>query len=349
VAKNAEQRPNPREIAVAVREAIAERPHHVRALSYHPGQSVHEIIPSEAISEALADNCLLWVDISDPQPEDREMLAEEFHLHPLALEEMFAEHPRPLCAEYPDAYVLVMYAVEKTATLETPLVFREVILYIGKNYLVTVHREPFPEIEEVVRRWQSNTMVQKDSIAVPLYALLDTLVDNYFPLVDGIADRVEDLEDEIFASNGQVQATSLFALKKSLLTLRRVVSGQREALNLLLRQDLSLFTEGSQLYLQSVYDHLVRVTESIDTYRDLLSSAMDMHLSVLSNRMNQVMKTLTVFSTILMSAGLIAGIYGMNFEYMPELHLHNGYYGALGAMVVVGIGLFFYFKRIKFL
>lgn len=316
---------------------------HLMAWAYHVQKGIHEEVSLEAISDALEHDSLLWLDITAPQAEDLRLLEEEFHLHPLALEEMLTPHPRPKCMEFAKAYVLVMFAVDAAANLE--LHFREVVIYMGTNFLVTTHNEPFPEIEECVRRWRANAMPHKEAIAAPLYSLLDTLVDGYFPVIDQITEMVESVEDHIFAGDRPVQGQEIFRLKKDLLALRRVVSGQRDALNLILRQDLPIIPEASLLYFQSVYDHLVRLVESVDTYRDLLSSAMDLHLSVLSNRMNQVMKTLTVISTILMSASLIAGIYGMNFENMPELHTRYGYYGALGGMAAIAGLLVVYFKR----
>jgi magnesium transporter len=317
------------------------------ALAFYPEKGVHEHIVPEAISDLLEEkDSLLWFDITAPKPDDMRLLQDELGLHPLALEEAITPHPRPKAAEFPGFYLMVMYAVDRLP--EEPVHLREVVIYIGSRFLVTAHREAFPEIDECVRRWQANTALRRESIAAPVYSLLDTLVDGYFPVIDAIAEQVDALEDRLFAGEGDAtQSSGLFTQKKDLLALRRVVAGERDALNLLLRQDVPLFAESILLYFQSVYDNLVRLTESIDTYRDLLSSAMDMHLTVLSNRMNRVMKTLTIVSTMLMSASLIAGVYGMNFAHMPELHWRYGYFGALGAMALVTGGLALFFRRIK--
>jgi magnesium transporter len=239
----------------------------------------------------------------------------------------------------------VMYAAGRTASGSMDL--REVAIFVGRKFLVTAHRGVLPEIEECIQRWKTASGIPSDSIAVPLYSLLDTVVDGYFPLVDSMAETYEDLEDSIFAGAGVPHAGDLFEHKKEMLTLRRVLTAERDALNQLLRQDLRILPDSSIIYFQSVYDHVVRLVETVDTYRDLLSSAMDMHLSVVSNRLNQVMKTLTVVSTILMSASLIAGIYGMNFQYMPELHWRYGYFAALGLMALVASLLYSVFKRLR--
>jgi magnesium transporter len=322
---------------------------HVTALALYPEDGSHEEIPPERISDVLAgDKALLWLDITAPEPEDARLLQAEFHLHPLAVDEAFAGHVRPKCLSLPEVYVLIMYAADKPAGGEVHL--REVVIFVGKRYLITLHREAFPEIDECVRRWKENRMQGNNTIAAPLYSLLDTIVDGYFPVLDAISESVEELETRLFeGQNGSTHATGLFQLKREMLALRRVSSGQRDAMNIMLRQDMPLMEEGSLVFFQSVYDHLVRIAETIDTYRDLLSSAMDLHLSVISNRMNQVMKTLTVVSTILMSASLIAGIYGMNFKHMPELGMRYGYYGALGAMGVVIVGLLVFFRKQKWI
>ena len=157
------------------------------------------------------------------------------------------------------------------------------------------------------------------------------------------------LETRLYAGDGTGEVSGIFGLKRDLLVLRRAVAGQRDALNILLRQDVPVLDESTVVFFQSVYDHLVRLVETIDTYRDLLSTAMDIHLSVVSNRLNQVMKTLTVVSTILMTGALIAGIYGTNFAYLPELHWRYGYFGMLATIAVLSVGLVLYFRRIRWL
>jgi magnesium transporter len=334
----------------SITDTVTQGARSLTAQVYHPEEGIHQEILPEAISEALVNpSMLVWLDITAPTAADMSLLEEEFRLHPLALEEIITPHPRAKCEEYPGFYVLVMYAADHSSDpqAEERLRLREVVIYISQQFLITTHREPFPEINECVRRWQSNASLHGATISVPVYSLLDTIVDGYFPILDHIAEDVDEIQDNLFAGNGVTHSQTLFSLKKEMLTLRRVLVGQRDALNLILRQDVRVFPEASILYFQSVYDHLVRLVESVDTYRDLISSAMDMHLSIISNRMNQVMKTLTVISTILMSATLIAGIYGMNFKNMPELNWHNGYYMALGAMLAIAVGLAVFFRKIK--
>ncbi len=182
-----------------------------------------------------------------------------------------------------------------------------------------------------------------------IYALLDAIVDDYFPVMDDVADRVDDLEEHIFEKFDEGALTKIFNLKKELLQMRRVVAPERDVLNVMLRRDIRVFGNDDVTYLQDVYDHIVRVIDSLDTYRDLLSSALDSFLSMQSNRLNQVVKALTITSIILMSATLVAGVYGMNFEYMPELTWRYGYAWALGLMVAISGGLILWFRHIKWL
>jgi magnesium transporter len=184
-----------------------------------------------------------------------------------------------------------------------------------------------------------------DGIGILLYSLLDTIVDNYFPVIDNVVERVEDLEEEIFEKYNQQAIESIFTLKKDMLALRKVLAPERDVMNILIRRDLPIFEEHTLVYFQDVYDHVVRITDSIDTYRDLLSSALDSFLSMQSNRLNITVQTLTSVSIMLMSVATVTGWYGMNFQQMPELASSFGYPAVI---VLVGIILFLewiFFKR----
>ncbi len=178
-----------------------------------------------------------------------------------------------------------------------------------------------------------------------VHALLDTLVDHYFGLADTVAERVAGLEEQVLGGTNQAVVRDVFALKKQLLAIRRILGPERDALNVLMRQDMSLLDRKTRLHLRDVYDHLVRIIDTADLHGDLLTSTLDVHLSAVSNRLNQIMKTLTSWTIILMSLALIAGIYGMNFRNIPELSWDLGYFYSLGAIVIVGGGLYLYLRR----
>lgn len=291
---------------------------------------------------------LVWIDLADPVPSEFELLAKEFGFHPLALEDARARHQRPKLNQYDTFLFLVFYAVR--VDQEDGFLTQEISLFVGPNYLVTVHPGQCHEIDETAQRWHQNVKnLDARSVAVLLYSLLDTIVDNYFPVLDAVAERTDALESAIFERGSTAALQEIFALRKSLLALRRVLSPERDLMSILTRRDIEMLGPATSVYFQDIYDHVLRVTDAIDTYRDLLASALDAYLSVVSNNLNQVMRTLTSWSIILMSLALIAGIYGMNFGFMPELEWHYGYFFILAAMGMIGGGLFMLFKRIRWL
>jgi magnesium transporter len=321
---------------------------HTLTVCRGPGTFLTDVSAS-AISELRQErDIVLWLDITCPDATDIALLHDEFGMHPLAVEDILHETQRPKIDTYNGYYLVVFYSA-RFASQEGRIITQELDLVVGRNFLVSVHEEPMPPIDETIARWRAPDSPVESHVASLLYWLLDTIVDAYFPLIDAIAEQVEDLEDQIFIHFDDSAIETIFRLKKDLLTLRRVVAPERDVLNVLLRREVVVFDPAHTIYLQDLYDHILRVTDSVDTYRDLLSSALDSFLSLQSNRLNQIVKVLTVTSIVLMSAALVAGIYGMNFEYMPELHWRYGYPFALGLMLAISGGLLLLFRRMKWL
>ena len=208
-----------------------------------------------------------------------------------------------------------------------------------------MHHGPLTQVEEIARRWHENIEQIDRSIAALVYSLLDAIVDDYFPVIDEVADLIEDLEQSIFEEFDEGALEAIFTLKKSLLNMRRVIGPERDVLNVLIRRDAPLFGEASLVYFQDVYDHVVRVTDSLDIYRDLLSSALDAYLSMASNRLNELMKRLTGWSIPLMAGALLAGIWGMNFHHMPELSWRFGYLFGLATIALAMLVIIAMFRR----
>jgi magnesium transporter len=303
--------------------------------------------PDEISTLCTVEPNIVWVDVADPTGEDFEELAKEFGFHPLSIEDCRNEHQRPKVEEYQGYYFIVLYEAELYP--DNTLELRELNIFLGKNYLVSVHSQPLRAIEVAERLWREWTDLAERGTGLLAYLLIDSIVDEYMPLLDALSDRMDDLEDQIF-SDFQTQAIEeIFRIKKELLFLRRAVTPLRDVFNTLLRREQPIFSRETSIYFQDVFDHLIRVADTIDTLRDMLSSTMDAYLSISGNRMNMVMKRLTSISTILMSVTLVAGIYGMNFDYMPELKWRYGYVGALVAMVFIGLAIYYYFRRIKWL
>ncbi len=305
----------------------------------------------EEISDLISDKeNLLWIDLNNPSPQEMQLLAEEFKFHPLAIEDAGRQHQRPKVDEYEGYYLVVFYSVRLDPD-KYVVQTEEITIFMGKNYLVTVHDQEVPALAEAGRRWQSNSANIEHDVGVLLYSLLDSLVDEYFPLLDKMVDRSDELETNIFdPENPKDQRdyiATMLELKRSLLLLRRIAGPERDVLNILTRRDSPIFSERTRVYFQDIYDNLVRVADTVDSYRDILSSAVDANLSVISNDLNKVMRTLTATSIILMSSTLIVGVYGMNFDNMPELHWQYGYPLAVLAMILIAVVLYIFFKKRK--
>ncbi|MBK9942972.1 MAG: magnesium/cobalt transporter CorA [Kouleothrix sp.] len=320
-----------------------------RTVVYAHNSTCETLADPDDISELLdRPGTFIWLDLQNPQPADIQLLHDEFQFHALSIEDATRHHERPKLEAFERYYFMVFYELHYTRA-EQRLQSQPIGLFIGKNYLVSVHHEPIATIDETIRRWQEHIAEFGNDAGALLYALLDAIVDDYFPVIDELAERVEEIEQQIFEHFSEDALQHVFSLKRDLLAVRRVVSPERDVLNVLIRREVPIFERNTILYLQDVYDHIVRITDSIDTYRDLLSSALDAFLSLQSNQLNQIVKVLTIASIILMCNALIAGIYGMNFEFMPELHWLFGYPFALVLMVLISSGLLLFFRRRRWL
>lgn len=308
-----------------------------------------EKIPSADISEiCLEENKIVWADVADPTSQDFLELAEEFNFHHLSIEDCRKEHQRPKVEEYPGYYFIVLYEAELTGEHDH-LELRELNIFLGANYLVTVHSRPIRAIKTGARLWREWTDRADHGAGLLAYLLMDAIVDDYMPLLDILSERMDDLEDKIFGEFQPEALEEIFRIKKQLLYLRRSIGPLRDVFNTMLRREQPLFARETHVYFQDIFDHVLRVADTIDTLRDMLGSTMDAYLSVQGNRMNMIMKRLTSIATILMSVTLIAGIYGMNFQQMPELAWKYGYIFALVSMVLVGFALYLYFKKVNWL
>lgn len=308
-----------------------------------------ENFPAADISDfCLSSQNIVWADVSDPTSQDFLDLAEEFNFHPLSIEDCRNTHQRPKIEEYPGYYFIVLYEVELTGPNDE-LELRELNIFLGQNYLVTVHSRPMRAISTAARLWREWTDRAEHGAGLLSYLLIDAIVDDYLPLLDILSERMDELEDQIFGEFRPEAIEEIFRIKKQLLYLRRSITPLREVFNTMLRREQPIFARATMIYFQDVFDHIIRVADTIDTLRDMLGSTMDAYLSVSGNRMNMVMKRLTSIATILMSVTLIAGIYGMNFEYMPELKWRYGYIFAWLSMVGVSIGLYYYLRKVKWL
>ena len=308
-----------------------------------------EKIQAADISDiCLNENKIVWADVADPTSQDFMELAEEFNFHDLSIEDCRKEHQRPKVEEYQGYYFIVLYEVELTGPHDH-LELRELNIFLGANYLVTVHSRPIRAVQTAGRLWHEWTDRANHGSALLAYLLMDAIVDDYLPLLDILSERIDDLEDKIFGEFQPEALEDIFRIKKQLLHLRRSITPLRDVFNTMLRREQPVFARETHVYFQDIFDHVLRVADQIDTLRDMLGSTMDAYLSVQGNRMNMIMKRLTSIATILMSVTLIAGIYGMNFKHMPELDWKYGYVFALLMIVVVGVALYLYLKKAEWI
>jgi magnesium transporter len=296
----------------------------------------------EDLDKIITDeHTTVWVDVTDATPEEIAHVGQKFEFHPLALEDVERGGQRPKIDQYDGYQFIVFYAI----TTETDRCkSHEVNIFVGKHFMVSFHDSALPVITDTTERWHSNVATLGNrGTGFLLYSLLDSLVDGYFPVLDDIAERAENLEESIIMQGQPTLQAEILRLRRELLMIRRVVGPERDVMNILVRQDPPLYGRKEIAYFQDVYDHLLRITDSVDIYRDMMSSVLDANLSMVSYTLNVVVKRLTSYSIILMSISIIASIYGMNFRYMPELNWRFGYLFALGLMVVIAsveVGIF---------
>jgi magnesium transporter len=332
----------------------------IRVRRYQESGEVHEHLDPADVSECLGDHgALLWVDVEDPTADDIACLTEEFHVHHLAAEDLTEPAPRPRLAMFDTHYLLsVRDCIFEGGQFST----REVDLLFGDGWLLSIRNvgdggEPPMPVDEVVQRFErARKLGGATDEGFLLFVFLDTIVDRFFDVSDAVEERLEAIEDDIFfdpdgravsarAPADRSVTERLYRLRHDLIGYRRVVSPLRDAVNPLTRNEVGFLGEAAVLHLRDVYDHVVRAIELAEAHRDLLNGALDAHLSLVSNRMNLVMKRATSWGAILVCATLVAGIYGMNFKHMPELNWIFGYPVALGTMALISTLLYVTFSR----
>jgi magnesium transporter len=217
--------------------------------------------------------------------------------------------------------------------------------FLGANFLITVHRDAMQAVDDVCNRLPGDPRLLGNGPDFLLYSIVDQLVDAHFPLLESIEESVDDLQDAIFRDAQPSQLDELLHLKRDINVLRRQSLPQRELLNQISRGDAAFVQKQHLIYFRDIYDHMFRISETIDVERDMMAGTMEAYLSAVANRTNEIMKVLTVLSTIMLPLTVIAGVYGMNFEHMPELHWRYGYAYALGLMAATTIVLLLWFRR----
>jgi magnesium transporter len=324
----------------------------IRAWLYRDGVAGHEDAPTDSLAEAIdPKQALLWVDCVDPTDAELDSLTTQLQISHIAAEDLRKGGQRTKLEHYREHFHV---AVHDCYLVDNQLVTREIDIVFADGWVLSVrqasddqdHPEPF-ELDAVIRRFEvERTNEAANDEGFLIWALLDVVVDRYFNVADRFDDRLDEVEEIVFsAETGDDIPREVFDLRRGMVHFRRVVAPLREVLAAFLRKEATCISGEAVVHLQDVYDHVLRVTDWIETQRDLLTGLLEADLAVVSNRLNQVMKRMTSWGAILLGSTLIAGIYGMNFAHMPELDWVFGYPMALGFMLALTIFLYTWFKR----
>ena len=291
----------------------------------------------------------VWLDVEKPTEKDMQFLEKEFSFHPLAIEDCMTSIQRPKIDRYDNCLFIVQHAAtlgphkDKATSLELDS-------FVGENYVVTVHIKPIPSVTSTWERCMKNSGMFSRGSAYLFYFISDALVDNYSPILEKLDKEVQKTEDAIFKNSDPSILNKIFDLKENVLTLRRMLGPQRETMNFIARGGYEpIIPSKLSIYFRDVSDLLARINDNLDTYRDMLSSALDGYMSATSNKLNEIMKVLTIIATIMMPLTLITGIYGMNFALMPEISWRYGYFFVLAVMLTIAVGMLLFFKKKKWL
>jgi magnesium transporter len=276
-------------------------------------------------------------------------IGNHFGIHPLILEDIMNTAQRPKMEDM-EGYIFVVLRMLSLAGKKRDVVSEQVSLILGSNFVISFQEKEgdvFDSVRDRIRTGKGR--LRKMGPDYLAYALLDAIVDNYFLLLEKLGEKVEDIEEELVSDPGRKTLQDIHVLKREMIYLRKSVWPLREVISGLERIESDLIRESTGIFLRDIYDHTIQVIDTVETYRDMLSGMLDMYLSSVSNRMNEVMKVLTIIATIFIPLTFIAGIYGMNFRYMPELGWRWAYFVVLGFMLAVGISMLVFFRRKKWM
>src|SRR5262245_37957573 len=317
----------------------------IACAGYAAGRRVKDI-PIADVSETLAEtDQFVWIGLYEPSEKILRQVQSEFGLHDLAVEDALAAHQRPKLEQYENSLFVVLRTAQFTS--EKCLEFGETHVFVGERFVVSVRHGSLTPHIGVRSKCEAAPELLKKGPGFVLYALMDFIVDQYFPIIETFEHQIEELEEEIFSGKRVTRDTTsrIYDLKRDLLSLKRAVSPIVDVCNRLMRFDSAIVHEDTRPYYRDVYDHAMRVNEEIDNQREMLEAALEANFSLVSVAQNEDTKRLAAWAAIIAVPTAIAGIYGMNFQQMPELQWRYGYPAAVIFMIVASVGLFAGFKR----
>lgn len=315
----------------------------LNCVAYRDGQMLAEIDVAEISDYVQRPDCLVWVALRDPSDSELERMQQEFGLHELAVEDAHHGHQRPKIEEYGDSLFVVLHTLEKR---DGEIHTGEVNVFVGPNYVLSVRNRCEQEFQSVRRRTERESELLRHGAGYVLYALMDAVVDRYFPVLEDLEDELDEIERRIFAENSpRANIEALYALKQKLMTLKHAIGPLTESVGRLLGGRVPRVVAGLSDYFRDVYDHLIRLNQSIESQREMVTTATAVNVSFISLQEGEVTKRLAAYAALVAVPTLIGGIYGMNFQYMPELHWTFGYPAVLAAMAGIDAFLFWRFRR----
>ena len=309
-----------------------------------------EVSTVEEVFELKVKSSTSWIDIKGlHEVELLGKIGTHFEIHPLVIEDILNTDHRPKIEDFGD-YIFIITKMIEYDLESGKTITEQVSIILGKNYVITFQekeRDVFEPLRERIRK--SSGRIRKLGNDYLTFAIMDSIVDNYYIILEQMGERIEAVEDELVKNPSEDILESIRSFKKEIISLRKSVWPLREVVNTILREESVLINESHHIYFRDVYDHIIQIIDSIETFRDVVSGLMDIYMSSISNKMNIVMKVLTIIATIFIPLTFIAGIYGMNFKFMPELEWRFGYFAVLAVMLVLGVIMLIFFKRKKWL
>lgn len=301
-------------------------------------------VSRQELARALWDKeALVWVDLESPSEFESEILIELFNFHPLAIEDCINDRSEPKIDDYEDHLFLVVHAVNGKSQEELKTI--EVDVFVSKNFVVTFHKEPVQSIAQLRDQiHRQSDVVMAEGSDMLLHAILDRLVDRYLSVLTDQERKIDELEDELFADDAKDFLPKILKIQKNVLYLKRIIGPQQETINNLSRSGTGIIRPKRVVYFRDIYDHLFRFYQMAEELHGLLNGIMQVHFSHASTKLNEVIKMMTVIATLSMPPMVIASIYGMNFQHMPELEWQWGYYFSLGLMTLSSAIVVIYMK-----
>ncbi len=321
----------------------------IKSFHYIPDEGV-EVIDGIADFDRLCkvENSLLWVDLCKPTDQESYILTHDFKYHPLAIEDVISEKPRTKIDDY-NRYIFMVFQIVDYIGREEGLKISEIDFFLEKNTLVTVHYDDHRIFDYLYHRAEKDERLLSRGADFLFHAVVDSVVDNYNTTLDILEYEVDQVEDDVLGAPDEDIIKSIFTLRRDIVHLKRIVLPQKEALNRLSKEQFDQIGKTAAVYFSDIHDHLIRINDIADFHREILNSSLEVYYSSVSTKTNEIIKFLTIFTVLFIPPTFLVGLWGMNFEFMPELDWHYGYSLAVGLMLVITLSLIAFFRRKKWI